>query len=137
VADAEQTHPAPVAAVMMSATCVTYLIAAFAAGRPVLDPRVIPAEAWLGVLGVGIVSTALAVQTFYAGVRRIGAAQASLVSTVEPVYTIVLATLLFGELLTPIQLLGGILVISAVILAQTASRAKPAETPMPEAAPAG
>ena len=64
--------------------------------NPVL-PSQIPTDAWLPLVGVGIVSTAIALQAFYAGARRIGAAQASLVSTVEPIYTIILASLLFGE----------------------------------------
>ncbi|HTS15468.1 MAG TPA: EamA family transporter, partial [Candidatus Sulfotelmatobacter sp.] len=61
----------------------------------------------------------VAMQTFYAGARRIGAARAALVSTIEPVYTIALATLLFGEALTAVQLVGGALVIGAVLIAET------------------
>ena len=67
--------------------------------------------------------TAIALQTFYAGARRIGAAQASLVSTVEPIYTIVLASILFGEVLTPVQLVGGAMVIIGVVIAQTGALA--------------
>ena len=52
-------------------------------------PAQIPAAAWFGIAGVGIVSTFIAVQAFYAGAHRIGAARASLVSTVEPIWTIV------------------------------------------------
>jgi drug/metabolite transporter (DMT)-like permease len=73
------------------------------------------------------VATALALQAFYAGTRRIGAAQASLVSTVEPIYTIALAALLFGERLAPIQLAGGALVVVGVLISQT-SGAGNAET---------
>jgi drug/metabolite transporter (DMT)-like permease len=113
----EETEPAPAVALMMTATAAVYLVAAFATGRP-MDPRAVPAEAWPGLLGVGVISAALAVQTFYAGSRRIGAARAALVSTVEPVYTITLATVLFGERLTLLQLLGGVLVIAAVLLVQ-------------------
>jgi drug/metabolite transporter (DMT)-like permease len=129
VPPSEETDPAPASAVMMTATFVAYVAIVAAAGRPVLDPGAIPAEAWLGVLGIGIVSTAIAVQTFYAGARRLGAAQASLVSTVEPVYTIALATLLLGEVLSPIQLVGGVLVIAGVILAQTARPVRDAGDP--------
>ncbi|HSS36731.1 MAG TPA: DMT family transporter, partial [Patescibacteria group bacterium] len=53
------------------------------------------------------------------GTKRIGAAQASLISTFEPIWTISLAALLFGETLGPLQLVGGALVISGVLLAQT------------------
>ncbi|HSH21455.1 MAG TPA: DMT family transporter [Candidatus Caenarcaniphilales bacterium] len=114
----EQTPPASAAAIMVTATAVGWWIAAVASGRPV-HPADIPAEAWLPLLGVGIVATALAIQAFYAGARRIGAAQASLASTVEPVYTIGLATVLFGERLGPVQVVGGILVIVGVVIAQS------------------
>jgi drug/metabolite transporter (DMT)-like permease len=103
---------------MLSATAAAWWLGALVTGRPVL-PGQIPAEAWPALVGVGVVATALAVPTFYAGARRIGAAQAALVSTVEPVYTIALATLLFMERLTPVQILGGVLVIAGVVIAQT------------------
>jgi drug/metabolite transporter (DMT)-like permease len=114
----EARDAAPTAAVMLTATAVAWWVWALAVGNPVL-PGQIPADAWLPLVGVGIVSTAIALQTFYAGARRIGAAQASLVSTVEPIYTIILASLLFGERLTPVQLLGGAMVIIGVLVAQS------------------
>jgi drug/metabolite transporter (DMT)-like permease len=114
----EQTDSAPAAAIMLSATAVAWWLAAIATGRPVW-PDQIPAEAWPPLIGVGVVATAVAVQAFYAGARRIGAANAALASTVEPIYTIVLATLLFGETLAPVQVLGGVLVIVGVVIAQS------------------
>lgn len=117
--DRETTDPAPAAAVMTTATFAVWWIAALATGRPT-TPADIPSEAWVPLIGVGLVSTAIALQAFYAGSKRIGAANASLVSTVEPIYTITLATLLFNEMLTPVQIAGGALVIGGVILAQTA-----------------
>ena len=116
---AEETDPAPAAALMVTATAIVYWVAATTTGRPT-NPFDVPPDAWIGLIGVGLVSTAIAVQAFYAGTRRVGAAQAALISTVEPIYTITLATLLFGESLQPIQLLGGALVIAGVIVAQTA-----------------
>ena len=112
------TSPKMWIAKMLSATAVAWWVAALGTNHPVL-PAAIPSAAWLPLVGVGIVSTAIALQTFYAGARRISAAQASLVSTVEPVYTIVLAALLLGERLTPIQLVGGVLVITGVVVAQS------------------
>jgi drug/metabolite transporter (DMT)-like permease len=121
-AEPESAEPAPTAAIMITATAVTWWLLALATSRPVL-PQEIPAAAWIPLVGVGIVSTAVALQTFYAGARRIGAAQAALVSTIEPVYTIVLAAILLGERLTPVQLLGGGLVITGVVIAQAGNRA--------------
>ena len=118
---AEETDPAPAAALMVTATAIVYWVAATTTGRPT-NPFDVPPDAWIGLIGVGLVSTAIAVQAFYAGTRRVGAAQAALISTVEPIYTITFATLLFNESLQPMQLLGGALVISGVIVAQTAPR---------------
>ena len=111
-------------AVIMTSTWLVFLVLAAAGNRPVL-PADVPSAAWPGLLGVGAISTFLAIQGFYEGTRRIGAANAALISTVEPVWTIVLATLLFAEHLQPIQLAGGGLIIIAVIVAQTASAAAP------------
>lgn len=116
-------HPLAAGALMMTATATAFWISALAVGRPVL-PWQVPTEAWGGIAGVGIVATFVAIQAFYAGAHRIGAARASLVSTVEPIWTIALAGLLFGERLSPIQLVGGAMILSGVILAQTGPLAR-------------
>jgi drug/metabolite transporter (DMT)-like permease len=105
-------------ALMMTTTAGVFWTWALLSGRPVL-PAEIPATAWGGLLGIGVVSTFIAIQAFYGGAQRIGAAQASIISTVEPVWTIVLAYLLFGFTLTPTQLIGGGLIIVGVLVAQT------------------
>jgi len=118
--------PVAAGAIMLSATAATLWVTALAIGRPVL-PAQVPATAWFGIAGVGLVSTFIAVQTFYAGAHRIGAARASLISTIEPIWTISLAGLLLGESLTSIQLFGGALIIGGVVLSQTGGA--PAPTP--------
>ena len=111
------TDAAAATALMMTATAAVYWLSGLAFGLPVTPDR-IPVAAWPGLVGVGVVATFIAIQTFYAGVRRIGAAQSALVSTIEPAWTIALAALLFGQTLAPIQLLGGALIIIGVIIAQ-------------------
>ncbi|HEX8938747.1 MAG TPA: DMT family transporter [Candidatus Limnocylindrales bacterium] len=112
------TRPAVAAAVMLTGTWAVVTGLAAAAREPLL-PWQVPVAAWPGLLGIAVLSTALAIQAFYAATARIGAAQTSLVSTVEPVYTIVLATVLFGEQLAPLQVVGAGLVLGGVLLAQT------------------
>lgn len=119
---------APAVALMITTTAVIYWLAALAGGRPVL-PGAIPSDAWFGLIGVGVLSTFVAIQTFYAGAQRIGAAQAALISTVEPVWTIVLAAILFGVGLTPVQLAGGALILIAVVIAQTGPDSEPVRGP--------
>lgn len=73
--------------------------------------------AWLPVMGVALCSTVIAIFTFFIGVSLIGSTKASIISTVEPLITIILSTLLFGEALTVLQLVGGLLVLGGAILA--------------------
>jgi drug/metabolite transporter (DMT)-like permease len=118
-ADVDDTGSAtaPVA-LIMTATATVYWLAALGTGRPVL-PADVPAAAWPGLLGVGVAATFIAIQTFYAGARRVGAAHASLISTAEPIWTITLAAILFSIALTPVQLVGGALILIGVVVAQT------------------
>jgi len=121
-ADAETVSdapdPSPAAALMTTATALVYALLLLASGGSI-SPVEVPVGVWPALLGLGLVATAIAIQTFYAGVKRVGGARASLISTVEPVYTVVLAVILFGEHLTTMQIAGGALVIFAVILAET------------------
>ena len=54
--------------------------------------------------------------TFLAGLKLIGPTDASMLSTLEPVVTVLLAAWLFGERLSPVILIGGGLILGAVIL---------------------
>ena len=113
---------AAAAALMLTATATVYWFSALATGQPVL-PGQVPPQAWVGLFGVGVVGTFIAIQAFYAGARRIGAAQGALIATMEPIWTITLAAIIFGIALTPVQLAGGVLIIVGVLVAQTGPEA--------------
>lgn len=66
-----------------------------------------------------VVGTVLPVTLFLAGMARVGPTAASLLSTLEPVYTVALGIALLGEGLSPMQALGGVLVVAAAILVST------------------
>jgi drug/metabolite transporter (DMT)-like permease len=114
--------------VMMTATAAVFVGAALATGRPYL-PTQIPIDAWPFLLVIGFAGTFLSIQTFYAGSRRIGAAQAALVSTVEPLVIVVFAWIFLREVLAPIQLVGAALIVIGVLIAQTAERPRGAPEP--------
>lgn len=109
----------PLAAVPLSLTGTAFGVCALrlAIGRELL-PLPIPSDALLPILGVATIAGIVPIGAFYAGAQRLGAARAALVSTVEPVYTIVAAGILFGERLTPTQLMGGALILGAVLVAE-------------------
>ena len=60
---------------------------------------------------------------------RIGAAQAALVSTTEPVFIVVLSFVILDQRLAPIQLVGAGLILVGVIIAQTSPRPRGAPEP--------
>jgi drug/metabolite transporter (DMT)-like permease len=121
---------AAASALMISATAIVFVAIALATGRP-LAPADIPVGAWPFLAAIGFLGTFLAIQTFYAGSRRIGAAQAALVSTVEPLIIVTLAVVALHETLGPSQIVGGALIIVGVLIAQTGRR--PAGAPSPAA----
>ncbi|MCO1602550.1 EamA family transporter [Desulfosporosinus nitroreducens] len=72
---------------------------------------------WLGIGGIILFSTIIAMLTFFEGIKRIGATSASIISTSEPLMTVILAVILFNEQLTPVQAVGGGFVIIGGIFA--------------------
>jgi drug/metabolite transporter (DMT)-like permease len=71
---------------------------------------------WIDIGAIVIFATVIPVVTFLAGLKRIGASNAAMFSTLEPVVTVLLAALLLGEILKPITLLGGALILAAVLI---------------------
>ncbi len=71
---------------------------------------------WVMVLGTVIFATIVPVSTFLAGLKLVGPTNASMLSTFEPVVTVILAAILFGEQLSATSLLGGGLILAAVIV---------------------
>jgi drug/metabolite transporter (DMT)-like permease len=73
---------------------------------------------WGVVLGIAVLATAVPILTFFAAVSAIGASRTSIVSTVEPVVTVVLGAVILEETLSPTAVLGGIAVLTGVVLVQ-------------------
>ena len=117
----EGANASAIGAVMLSSTAAVYWIVTLAIGHPVLPADVVP-EAWPGIVAVAVIAGFVPVQAFYAGAQRVGAAQASLISTVEPLWTIAAAALIYGERLQPVQWVGGALILAGVLLSQTGGR---------------
>jgi len=65
--------------------------------------------------GFVLLGTAIPVLTFIMGLRLIGASRAAILSTFEPASTVVLAVLILGESGSPLQYVGGALVLASVI----------------------
>jgi drug/metabolite transporter (DMT)-like permease len=81
-----------------------------------LHPGDVTTAGWGWLAALAMVSTVGSISLFFAGLRRVGPTTASILATVEPLVTVLLAFLVFGETLGPVQVLGGALVISAVLV---------------------
>ncbi|GAB3090107.1 EamA family transporter [Nocardioides zeae] len=71
---------------------------------------------WVPVLGLGLVTAALAYVTGIAASRRLGSRLASFVALAEVVMALVFAWVLLDELPGPLQLAGGLLILAGVVV---------------------
>lgn len=71
---------------------------------------------WLAIAGIVFISTVIPVATFLAGLERVGPTNAAMLSTIEPIVTVLLAARLFGDQLEPIVIVGGVLILIAVLI---------------------
>jgi drug/metabolite transporter (DMT)-like permease len=80
--------------------------------------------AWSAVALIVVVPTFAAVMLYLGGIKRMGAAQAAVVSTLELPFTVLFAAMAFpGERLSVVQLLGAAVVLGGVVMAEWGSPA--------------
>jgi DME family drug/metabolite transporter len=88
-----------------------------------------PPAGWALLLYLGLVPSALAYGLFLTGMRSTPATVASVLTLVEPFTATILAAVLFGERLGALGLLGGALLLGAILVLALASGPKePVET---------
>jgi drug/metabolite transporter (DMT)-like permease len=103
----------------MAAACTVMLSAAVSTGAIAFASGFsVPASAagWGAIGAIALVSTVVAILCFFAGLKRLGAPDASTLSTLEPVATIVLAAAFLGESVSAQQLVGGAIILGAVVV---------------------
>ena len=96
-------QPVALAALVCTGATCTFAVASLFRGGPDLG---FAAAGWLWIGAIALVSTVAA----------------SILSTLEPVVTVALAAAVFGESLGAVQLVGGALVLSAVVVMQWPAR---------------
>jgi len=106
------TDPLAATLVIMAAAAVFNGVFAIA-GDSVLPETT---EAWLAIGAIALFCTVIAIAAFLIGIKYIGAAQASIISTLEPVITLCLGVAVLGESVSGGQLVGGVLVLGAVVM---------------------
>jgi len=80
---------------------------------------------WPTILLTGILSGAASALLFTMGLRLISRVRAGVLGLIEPIVGTIAAAIVLGELLEPVQLLGGAFVLGAALLIQRAAEAPP------------
>jgi drug/metabolite transporter (DMT)-like permease len=101
----------PVTLYMAAAAALVLIVLCATQGEFVLPPT---GMGWLGLLGTSVFY-AFAMIAFFIAISMIGPVRVSLLSYVEPVVAATLGVTLFGERLAPIQIVGFVLVIAALV----------------------
>lgn len=115
-------------AVIFSGAALSFCILATFTGQAALPSD---GRGWAVAFAIAIIPTMVAISLFMAGLPRVGASRAALLSTVEPVVVVLLAAVILGERLSAIQGLGGALVVLAVVAVQAGQLWRPQPQSLP------
>ncbi len=127
------TEPLVLATMLCAGAATAFALGGAATGSLVVAQ---PSRTLLLIAAIALAATVLPIAAFLGGVRRLGPSRATILGTVEPPLTIGLSALVFGERLTPVQLLGAVLVVSAVVIVQARARTRPRPVLVTAAGPA-
>lgn len=111
----KNVHPLVATTYVCSAAAAAFILIGLAKGSLILT---MPVNAWLSLAGIAILGTIVGILFFFAGLSRIGAANASIISTAEPLITVLLSVTLLGDSVSLLQSLGGLLIIAGIIVLQ-------------------
>jgi drug/metabolite transporter (DMT)-like permease len=111
---ASRVPPLVLSALVCTGAAATLTPAAAAAGD--LHPGAVSPAGLVWLAAIAVVSTVAAVSLFFAGMARVGPTSASILSTAEPLTAVVLAGVVLGQALAPVQLAGAALVGGAVVV---------------------
>jgi DME family drug/metabolite transporter len=86
-----------------------------------------PAQ-WLFLFVFSMISVLGAFSLYFLGLQHLEPTRAIIASCLEPVFSILLAAMLLGEVLRPIQTLGIVFVLAAIVIVQRPSRSAAEQT---------
>ncbi|HEY3608095.1 MAG TPA: EamA family transporter [Pseudonocardiaceae bacterium] len=87
---------------------------------------------WLLLVVVAVVATVVAYLTSMAALRHLPSSVVSALSLLEPVVATVLAWAMLGQRLSPVQVVGGVILLGGALIVRLAPRPTIARSPWPE-----
>jgi drug/metabolite transporter (DMT)-like permease len=129
-------HPVLLAALVATGATASFTVAGLVSGGL---PAPVSFDGWKAVAVIAGLCTVIPMAALFAGIARVGAPTASIVSTFEPVVTVVLAGVVLGEHLSLVEAAGAACVVAAVRLLAPVSVSRPARRRLatPPVRPAG
>ena len=106
----EKTEAIPATTVIMLAAALSFGGLVVAQGIQLPQSNI----GWQAIVATAA-CTIVALGAFFAGLKQVGPANAAILSTVEPLVAVGLAALLLNEHLAPIQFIGGLCILIAVV----------------------
>jgi len=89
-------------------------------------------DQWLFLLVFSLISVLAPFSFYFAGLQHLEPTRAIVVSCLEPVFSIVIAAIALGEVMRPVQTLGIVLVLVAIVVVQLPDRRWPEEVTVVE-----
>jgi drug/metabolite transporter (DMT)-like permease len=72
---------------------------------------------WAAMIGVSV-GSAIAVPALFVSIKRIGPFRSALIMHLEPLLSTILSAPILGEVITPVQALGGAIMLAALVAFQ-------------------
>jgi probable blue pigment (indigoidine) exporter len=85
-------------------------------------PPILSTRHWLGFLYLDLFNTALAYMLWFRGIAHLPASSPAFLALLSPVMAVILGWLVLGQAFTLVQLLGTLLILTAIIVAQVLQR---------------
>jgi drug/metabolite transporter (DMT)-like permease len=109
----QRSDPFHLSAIIATGAAATFWTVGLASGSLDLG---FDRAGWGWIVSLALISTVIPISAFLSGLPKVGPSTAAIVSTVEPIVSVAMAMLWFGERLGAIQIAGGALVLAAVVL---------------------
>jgi drug/metabolite transporter (DMT)-like permease len=85
-------------------------------------------KTWLVLMGLAAISSAMPIFLLNTGIQMVGAPQAAIISSAEPVMSMLLAVTILDETVLPLHWLGAVLIVVGVMLLEARQSAPKAKT---------
>jgi len=92
---------------------ITFLLFTILSGKLgiVINPYTV-----VSIIGISTISTIVSIVLFIKALKIIGPSSTSILGTFEPIVSIIMGIILFGEVLTPVMFAGTILILLSVVI---------------------